>query len=242
MGHEAGDSIPDDSPRVEPAIATGPPLSQNARVTLELGVLISGTGTNLGAILASVKGGTLDARVRLVVSNRADAKGLGRAEEAGVPTKLIDHKLFGSREAFDAALVEALRGSGVEWVVLAGFMRVVTPVFLDAFADRVINIHPSLLPAFPGVDAQAQALAYGARITGCTVHLVDGGVDTGPIITQSAVEILPGDDRASLAARILEQEHALLVRALSLAAQGRIRVVAGSGGRRVVEIGVTTGG
>ncbi len=205
-------------------------------MTLELGVLISGTGTNLGAILDAVRDRRLDARARIVVSNRADAKGLARAEAHGVPTLVLSHKAFPDRTAFDAALVEALRAHGVEWVVLAGFMRIVTPTLLDAFPDRVLNIHPSLLPAFPGVDAQAQALAYGARVSGCTVHLVDGGVDTGPIVAQHAVPVLETDDRDALAARILGEEHRLLVDVLALAAADRIRVVTPEGGgrRRVV--------
>ena len=206
-------------------------------MTLALGVLISGTGTNMAAVLSAVESGELDARVEVVVSNRADAKGLVRAAAQGVATAVIDHKAFASRSEFDGALVAELCSRGVEWVVLAGFMRVVTPVFLDAFPDRVINIHPSLLPSFPGVDAQAQALAYGARITGCTVHLVDAGVDTGPIIAQASVPVLPGDDRERLAARILDREHRLLVEALSLAAQGRLRVARGPAGRRIVEVG-----
>ena len=207
-------------------------------MTIDLGVLISGTGTNLGAILDAIRAGKLDARVRLVVSNRAGATGLLRAEEHGVPTLVLSHKSFPDRESFDAELAGALREAGVTWVVLAGFMRIVTPVLLDAFVDRVINIHPSLLPAFPGVDAQAQAIAYGARVSGCTVHIVDSGVDTGPVIAQEAVTVLETDDRDTLAARILEREHASLVRTLGHASAGRLSVVTPQGGgRRRVLIG-----
>lgn len=191
---------------------------------LDLGVLISGSGTNLGAILAAVANGRLDARVRLVVSNRADAGGLEKARAANVPVRVISHRDYPSREAFDGAVVTALREAGVEWVVLAGFMRVVTPVLLGAFQDRVINIHPALLPAFPGVDAQAQAVEYGVRVSGCTVHFVDPGVDTGPIIAQSAVEVDPEDDRESLARRLLAKEHELLVRVLGWVAEGRVEI------------------
>lgn len=207
-------------------------------MTLALGVLISGSGTNLAAILAAIARGELDARVHVVVSNKADAQGLSRAEAAGVPARVVSHKDYGSREAFDEAVVAALREAGVEWVVLAGFMRVVTPVLLDAFKDRVINIHPALLPAFPGVDAQAQALRYGVKITGCTVHFVDAGVDTGPVIAQEALPVLEGEDRPSLAARLLEREHALLVRVLGLLSAGRVRIVepAEVGARRRVAI------
>jgi phosphoribosylglycinamide formyltransferase-1 len=211
-------------------------------MTLQLGVLISGTGTNLAAIISEIEAGRLDARIRLVLSNKADAGGLERATKAGVPTRVLSHRDFASREAFDGAMVEALRTAGAEWIVLAGFMRVVTPVFLDAYRDRVINIHPALLPAFPGVDAQAQAIAYGVKVSGCTVHFVDPGVDTGPIILQEVVPVLDGDDRSALAARILEREHALLLRAITLVAQGRVRIEeAPAGGRRRVKIEAASG-
>jgi phosphoribosylglycinamide formyltransferase-1 len=199
--------------------------------SLDLGVLVSGSGTNLQAILDAVQAGRLDARVRVVVSNRAEAQGLARAAAAGVPTQVVSHRDYPDRPSFDRAVVGVLRDAGARWVVLAGFMRIVTAELLDAFPQRVINIHPSLLPAFPGVDAQAQALAYGVRVTGCTVHLVDAGTDTGPIIGQRAVPVLDGDDRATLAARILEQEHALLVEVLQGVAAGRLRVAQGEGGR-----------
>jgi phosphoribosylglycinamide formyltransferase-1 len=192
---------------------------------MNLGVLISGRGSNLLAILAAIDAGALPARVALVISNKSDAAGLARAATAGIPTRVIPHGAYANREAFDAALVAALREAAVDVVVLAGFMRLLTPVFLDAFPNRVVNIHPSLLPAFPGVDAQAQALAYGARVTGCTVHLVDTGTDTGPVIAQAAVPVLQGDDRESLAARILPREHELLVRALAWIAAGNLEVI-----------------
>jgi phosphoribosylglycinamide formyltransferase 1 len=199
---------------------------------MNLGVLISGRGSNLTAILDASGAKRLAAKVRLVISNKASAPGLAIAEAAGVPTRIIPHGSFPDRSSFDAALVEALRGAGVEWVVLAGFMRIVTPVLLDAFPYRVVNIHPSLLPAFPGVDAQAQALAYGARITGCTVHLVDTGTDTGPIVAQAAVPVLDGDDRERLAERILAKEHELLVRVLGWIEQGKLEIAPAAEGRR----------
>jgi phosphoribosylglycinamide formyltransferase-1 len=207
-------------------------------MTLALGVLISGRGSNLAAILAAIDGGALDARVKLVISNKPGAAGLARAEEAGVPAVVIPHAGYPDRASFDAALVKALRDAGIEVVVLAGFMRLLTPVLLDAFPNRVVNIHPALLPAFPGVDAQAQALAYGARVTGCTVHFVDAGTDTGPVIAQAAVPILEGDDRDALAARILPREHELLVRALAWIAAGKVEVVppAAPGGRPTVRV------
>jgi len=205
---------------------------------VNLGVLVSGRGSNLGAILAAVDEGALPAKVALVLSNKAGAAALDRAAAAGVPTRVVPHGAYPDRASFDAALVAALREAAVDVVVLAGFMRLLTPVFLDAFPSRVVNIHPSLLPAFPGVDAQAQALAYGARVTGCTVHFVDAGTDTGPVIAQAAVPILEGDDRDTLAARILPREHELLVRALGWIAAGKVEVVppAAPGGRRAVRV------
>lgn len=203
-------------------------------MTVRLGVLVSGGGSNLGAILAAIASGELDAEVAVVISNKAGVRALERAAEAGVPTEVLSHRDHASREAYDRALAERLRAAGVEWIVLAGFMRIVTSELLDVFPDRVLNIHPALLPAFPGVDAQAQALAYGVRITGCTVHLVDAGVDTGPIVAQAAVPVLPGDDRERLAARILTEEHRLYVEVLRAIAAGRLCVepATAEGGRK----------
>jgi phosphoribosylglycinamide formyltransferase-1 len=189
-----------------------------------LGVLVSGSGTNLQAILEAIAAGTLDARIALVVSNVAGAGALARAERAGVPTAVIEHAAFADRRAFDAALSDRLRAAGVEVVVLAGFMRLLTNVLLDAFPMRIVNVHPALLPAFPGVHAQRQAIEYGARVSGCTVHFVDRGTDTGPIIAQSAVPVLEGDDEEALRLRILAQEHALLPAVLQWLADGRVRV------------------
>jgi phosphoribosylglycinamide formyltransferase-1 len=209
---------------------------------LKLAVLVSGGGTNLQAILDAIGRNALDAQVVLVASNRADAGGLERARRAAVPTGVVPSRDFGTREAFDASLVELLRAHGAEWVVLAGFMRIVTPVLLGAFPDRVLNVHPALLPAFPGAHAQAQALAHGVRVTGCTVHLVDAGTDTGPIVAQTAVPVLEDDTLEALTARILAEEHALLPRVLQWVAEGRVVVLpapAGHGGR--VRVRVTPG-
>jgi phosphoribosylglycinamide formyltransferase 1 len=200
--------------------------------TLDLGILVSGNGSNLQAILDAVRDGSLDARVRLVVSNKPDAPALERAARAGAPRRAIAHRDFPTREAFDLALVEALNQAGVSWVVLAGFMRVLTPVFLEAFRGRIVNIHPSLLPAFPGVRAQRQALDYGVKVAGCTVHFVDAGVDTGPIIGQRAVLVSDDDDESSLAARILVEEHALLVDALRALCEERVELLAVEGNAR----------
>jgi phosphoribosylglycinamide formyltransferase-1 len=203
---------------------------------LSLGVLCSGSGTNLQAILDACAAGELDARVRLVLCNKPGILALERAVKAGVSTRVISHKEASSREAYDAMLVEALREAGVDTVVLAGFMRLVTPVLLGAFPDRVVNIHPALLPSFPGLDGQQQALDGGVVVTGCTVHLVDGGMDTGPILGQAVVPVLDGDDREALGRRVLRQEHRLLVEALRWIAEGRVRVERAEGERPRVRV------
>jgi len=190
---------------------------------LRLGVLVSGTGSNLQAILDAIAAGSLAAEVSVVISNRPGVRALERAREAGVPALTIPHKDFETREAFDRALVAALSEAKVDWVVLAGFMRVLTPEFLNAFAGRIINIHPALLPSFPGVNAAQQALDYGVKITGCTVHYVELGVDMGKIIAQRAVPVEPNDDLGSLGARIHAAEHELFVSVLRDIAAGRVQ-------------------
>jgi len=189
---------------------------------LQLGVLVSGSGTNLQAILDAVVQGRIDVELKVVVSNRPRAAAIQRARDAGVPVAVVNHKQFDSREAFESELVEVLRGHGVQWVALAGFMRVLTPRFLDAFPDHVVNIHPALLPAFPGTHGPRQALEHGVRFSGCTVHFVDGGTDTGPIIAQAVVPVLDTDTAETLAARILQQEHQTYPWVLQLLAQGRV--------------------
>lgn len=191
---------------------------------LRIGVLVSGSGTNLQTIIDRCQDGSLTAEIAVVISNNPDAGALSRANKAGIPTLCINHRNFSRREDFDDAVVNALQKAGVELVVLAGFMRIITKTFIEAFPERVINIHPALLPAFPGLHVQQQALDYGARFSGCTVHLVDGGVDTGPIIIQAVVPILPDDTAETLAARILEQEHKIYPRAIQLIAEGRVHV------------------
>jgi phosphoribosylglycinamide formyltransferase-1 len=191
-------------------------------VTLKLGVLVSGSGSNFQAIADAISSGELDAECRLVLSNRADAFALERARKAGLPSAVLNHKDFANREDFDARLVALLKEADVEWIVLAGFMRVLTSTFLDAFRGRIVNIHPSLLPSFPGVNAQKQAFEHGVKVTGCTVHFVDSGVDSGPIIAQQAVNVLEDDTLETLRARILEQEHRVFVEALKKIAAGQI--------------------
>lgn len=201
-------------------------------MTLRVGVLLSGTGTNFQAILDAIASGRLDAKVSVVISNVSSAGGLERARKAGIPAIVIDHRRYGSRRDFDAAVVEVLVGHGIEYVVLAGFMRVVTNVLLDAFPMRVLNIHPALLPAFPGLNAQSQAFAYGVKVSGCTVHFVDQGTDTGPIIAQAVVPVLGDDDDESLRQRILAAEHRLLPTVLQWIAEGRVTAKPGAKGDR----------
>ena len=173
---------------------------------LKIAVLASGSGSNLQAIIDEIKSGFLPVELALVLSDKPQAYALQRAEAAGVPTKVLLPADFASREDYDAELVRLLKASGAEAVALAGYMRLVTPVFLQAFSHRVLNIHPALLPSFPGLHGQRQAFEYGVKVAGCTVHFVDEGMDSGPIILQAPVPVLEDDDADSLAARILEQE------------------------------------
>lgn len=190
-------------------------------MTTRVAVLASGSGSNLQALLDDPANGAAY-EVAVLVTNRAKAGALERAASVSVPTEVLSHRGHASREAYDEALVAALEPYQVDWVVLAGFMRILTPAFLDAFPSRVLNIHPALLPAFPGLDGPAQALEHGVRVAGCTVHFVDSGTDTGPIVAQAAVPVLPSDTVATLKARILRQEHQLLPRVVRWAAEGRV--------------------
>jgi len=192
--------------------------------TLDLGILVSGRGTNLQAVLDAIAGSRLDARVCIVVANRPGAPALTRAALAGAATAVVDHRSFDTRPAFERALVAELRRASASWVLLAGFMRVLGPAFLDAFPGRVLNVHPALCPAFPGRDAQARALAAGVRVTGCTVHVVTEQLDAGPIIAQAVVPVLADDDVDSLSTRILQREHELVVSVLQWLAEGRVRI------------------
>lgn len=203
---------------------------------LALGVLVSGGGTNLEAVLEAIEAGALPAQVNLVVSNKPGAFALERARRRDIPTEIVEHRAFPTREAFDAELVRVLRARGVECVVLAGFMRIVTPVLLGAFPDRVVNVHPALLPSFPGVHGPAQAVAYGVKVAGCTVHLVDAGTDTGPVIAQRAVPVEDDDTAETLAARILVEEHRALPAALRAIAEGRVEVLRAEGARTRVRV------
>jgi phosphoribosylglycinamide formyltransferase-1 len=199
---------------------------------MKLGILISGRGSNLQAIIDAIATGDLAASIAVVISNRADAAGLARAEEARVPTLVMPHKAHPDRASYDRALVAELKSRGVELVCLAGFMRLLGAEFIDQFPNAVLNIHPSLLPAFPGLDAQHQAFEYGVKVTGATVHLVTAELDAGPIVCQAAVPVLDTDTAETLAARILETEHRLYPEGIRRIAQGGWRIA----GRRVIDV------
>ena len=196
---------------------------------MKLGILISGRGSNLQAIIDAIATGDLAASIAVVISNRADAGGLARAEQAGIPTLVMPHKAHPDRNAYDRALAAELKSRGVELVCLAGFMRLLGPAFIDQFPHGVLNIHPSLLPAFPGLDAQHQAFEYGVKVTGATVHLVTPELDAGPIICQAAVHVRDDDTAETLAARILDAEHRLYPEGIRRIAQGGWHIA----GRRV---------
>ncbi|HYN04110.1 MAG TPA: phosphoribosylglycinamide formyltransferase [Vicinamibacteria bacterium] len=189
----------------------------------KLGVLLSGRGSNLQALVDAAGRGELGGEIAVVVSNVEGAPGLERARKAGIPAVFRDHR-GKPRESYDAEIVEILRAHHVELVCLAGFMRLLSPVFVRAFAGRIVNIHPALLPAFAGLDAQRQAWEHGAKVSGATVHLVDEGLDSGPIVAQEAVSVLSGDTAETLAARILEAEHRLYPRAVRILLDGRYHI------------------
>ena len=198
---------------------------------MRVAILVSGRGSNMEAILKAREEGQLPAaEIALVLSNIPDAPALEKAQKSGVKTKVLDQKSFkGKREAYDTELLKILSEERIEFIVLAGFMRIITRILLEAYPNRMINIHPALLPAFPGLHSQKQAFDYGVKVTGCTAHFVDSGVDTGPIILQAVVPVFSNDTEESLSDRILKFEHRLLPKALDLATRGLLSVV----GRRV---------
>ena len=195
-----------------------------------LGVLISGRGSNLQALIDAIATGRLDASIAVVISNRKDAAGLERARAAGIESIVLSHRDFGSRDEYDRALARELRARGVGLVCLAGFMRLVGTELIEAFPSRILNIHPSLLPAFPGRDAQKQAVDHGVKVSGVTVHLVTAELDGGPIVIQRPVQVMPGDTAESLAERILEEEHRAYPEAVQMILRGGWRL----DGRRFV--------
>jgi phosphoribosylglycinamide formyltransferase-1 len=196
---------------------------------LPIAVLISGSGSNLQSIIDRIEQNVLHAEIKVVISNKAEAYGLTRAKKHNLPTEVIEHQNFSSREEFDQAMVEVIKAAGAEAVILAGFMRILTPVFIQAFPNKILNIHPAILPSFPGVHGQAQAADYGVRFSGCTVHFVDEKMDHGPIIIQAVVPAYASDDGQSLGQRILKWEHRIYPQAIEWLAQGRLKIV----GRKV---------
>jgi phosphoribosylglycinamide formyltransferase-1 len=204
-------------------------LSRSASAPLRLAILLSGRGSNFIAIHEAISRGELSAEIVAVLSNRPDAPGLARARELGYASHAVDHRAFPNRAAHESEVLAILAAAKPDLVVLAGYMRLLGAAFIDAYRNRIVNIHPSLLPSFPGVDAQAQAIAHGVKISGCTVHLVDEGLDAGPIVVQRAVPVFEHDDASTLSARILVEEHAAYVEALAKLARG-YRVE----GRRVI--------
>ncbi len=200
------------------------PALKASDAVLRLGVLASGRGSNLQSILDAIAHGALSARVAVVISNKKEAPALERAAQYQVPALFIDPAHYRSREEYDGAILQRLKEYGVELVVLAGYMRLVTRTLIEPYRDRIINIHPSLLPAFPGMQAQRQALEYGVRVSGCTIHIVDEEVDHGPIIAQATVPVFEGDTETALSDRILAEEHRLLPHVLQLYAEGRLKV------------------
>lgn len=190
---------------------------------LAIGVLVSGSGSNLQSIINSIEQGRLDAEIKIVVCNVRDAYALQRAKNHSLPTAVVSHEDFETREAFDGEIVRILQAMGVELVVMAGFMRIITPVLLQAYPENIMNIHPALLPSFPGMHAQRQAVDYGVRFSGCTVHFVDLGVDSGPIIIQAIVPVYDEDTEETLSERILKEEHRIYPQAIQFFATGRIQ-------------------
>lgn len=196
---------------------------------VNIGVLVSGSGSNLQSIIDHMDAGRLNVGIRVVISNNPEAYALQRVRKHGIPSVVVNHQDFPNREAFDQRMVDILNSHRVELVVMAGFMRLLTPLFLNAFPMRIMNIHPALLPSFPGIHSQQKAIAYGVKFSGCTVHFADEGVDTGPIIIQSIVPVHDDDTAETLAARILKEEHRMYPQAIQFFAEGRIEI----NGRRV---------
>ena len=189
-----------------------------------LGVLCSGRGTNLQSILTAVESGQIPASIGVVLTDKPEAKALERAEKAGIPHAFIDRRAYETRRDFEEQLVSKLRQHDVSLVILAGFMRILSPYFVQQYPGRILNVHPALLPAFPGAHAHRDVLAYGVKVSGCTIHFVDEGTDSGPIILQAAVPVLPEDTEETLAERVLDEEHRLYPRAIALCVKGQLRV------------------
>ena len=200
----------------------GTKLYIKEKVMINIGVLASGRGTNLQAIIEAIKEGKIEGRISIVISDNRDAFALKRAKQNNIETEYINFKSFKNREDYDKEIMECLKEKDIDLVVLAGYMRILSPYFIRTYKNRIINIHPALLPSFPGLHAQRQAVEYGVKISGCTVHFVDEGIDSGPVILQKAVEVKDNDTEESLAERILKEEHQIYPRAIQLFCQGRL--------------------
>ena len=196
-----------------------------------MGVLCSGRGSNLQSIMEAAAAGKINAQIGIVLADKPEAKALQRAKDAGIKAVCVDRKQYASRQEFEEALAAELEKAGVTLVILAGFMRILSPYFVRKFAGRILNIHPSLLPSFGGAHAHRDVLAYGVKVSGCTVHFVDEGMDSGPIILQAAVPVLDDDTEDTLAARVLEQEHLIYPKAIALVADGKVKIE----GRKVIQ-------
>lgn len=199
-------------------------MSDGAPRKVDIGVLVSGSGSNLQSIIDNIEKGTLDATLRVVISNIRDAYALERAKKHGIPAVVMDHRDYPDRDAFDRAMIAVLKKHSVELVVMAGFMRVLTPFFLETFPMRVMNIHPALVPSFQGLHGQERAFDYGVKFTGCTVHFADDGVDTGPVIIQAVVPVYDDDTAETLAQRILKEEHRIYPQAIQYYAEGKLLI------------------
>ena len=204
-------------------------LSNGMKQKISLGVLVSGSGSNLQAIIDNIEKGLLDGEIKVIISNNTDAYALVRAKKHNIPSVIIKNSDFENREDFDRKMIDVLKSLSVDLVVMAGFMRLLTPLFLNAFPMKIMNIHPAILPAFPGIHAQKRAADYGVKFSGCTVHFADEGVDSGPIIIQAIVPAYDDDTEDTLAARILKEEHRIYPQAIQFYAEGRIEVI----GRKV---------
>lgn len=194
------------------------------KVMVNIGVLVSGRGTNLQAIIEAIEEGKIAADIKVVISDNPDAYALKRAQQYLIDTRYINFKEFKNREDYDKEIIKTLKEKKIELVVLAGYMRILSPYFIRTYKNKIMNIHPALLPSFPGLHAQKQAIEYGAKVSGCTVHFVDEGVDSGPIILQKAVEVSDDDTEESLAEKILKEEHQIYPRAIQLFSQGRLMI------------------
>jgi phosphoribosylglycinamide formyltransferase-1 len=194
------------------------------REKIGIGVLVSGSGSNLQSLIDHIESGTLDSEIKVVVSNNPDAYALERCRRHHLHSVVVDHRQFDSREGFDHRVIEVLESAGVELVVMAGFMRILSPAFFRAFPMRIMNIHPALLPSFPGTHVQQKAVEYGVKFSGCTVHFAEEGVDSGPIIIQAVVPVCADDTADTLAARILKEEHRIYPQAIQYYAEGRIEI------------------